>query len=132
MKLGSETGSAEPWQFRATVYFVSAALVAMSALQITRSEPFNVAAGALLLIAAVGLLRRVRWGRRMSAFFMWLLLAVAIGDMLPARIEADQALGREPATSSQLVAQLILLCSVALGSLHFLGRYKARYRPDWW
>ena len=123
---------AEPLQFRAPLYLVGAALLLMAAFQITRGAPFNVVVGALLVIAAVGLLRKLHWGRRMSVFFMWLLVAVAIGNVLPARIEADEALGMEPATSSQLVTQLVLLCSVAIGSLHFLGKDKARFRSGWW
>ncbi len=127
-----EATVAEPWQFRAQLALVSAALALMAVFQITRGTPFNVVVGALLLIAAVGLLRKLRWGRRMSVFFMWLLLTFAIGDVLPARMEVDEALGREPATTSQLVAQLALLSSVALGALHFLGREKARFRSRWW
>lgn len=128
----SELTIGEPWQVRATAYLVGATLVVMSVHQFTRGTPFNVALGVVLLIASVGQLKRLRWGRRMAVLFMWLLLVFAIGDILPARIEADEALGRPPATPAQLVTQLILLCSVALGALHFLGRHKARYRPDWW
>jgi hypothetical protein len=127
-----EATVAEPWQFRAQLNLVGAALSLMAVFQITRGTPFNVVVGALLVIAAVGLLRKLRWGRRMSIFFMWLLLAFAIGDVLPARMETDEALSREPTTTSQLVAQLALLSSVALGSLHFLSRGKARFRPRWW
>jgi len=127
-----EPSVAEPLPFRAPLYLVGAALSLMAAFQITRATPFNIVVGGLLVIAAVGLLRKLRWGRRMSIFFMWLLLVFAIGDILPARIEADEALGREPATTSQLVAQLVVLCCVALGSLHFLGKGKARFRPGWW
>ncbi len=125
-------GEAEPLQFRAPLYLVSATLSLMGVFQITRGTPFNGVVGALLVIAAVGLLRKLRWGRRMSVVFMWLLVVVAIGDVLPARIEADEALGREPATTAELVTELVLLCSVALGSLHFLGKGKTRFRSGWW
>ena len=123
---------AEPLQFRVPLYLVSAALSLMAVFQFPRGTPFNGVVGGLLVIAAVGLLRKLHWGRRMSIFFMWLLVAFAIGDILPARIEADEALGSESATTSRLVTQLVVLCSVALGSLHFLAKVKARFRPGWW
>ena len=94
--------------------------------------PFNGVVGVLLVIAAVGLLRKLRWARRMSVIFMWLLLVFAIGNVLPARTEGDAALGTQPATTAYLVTELVLLCSAALASLHFLHRNKTRFRSDWW
>jgi hypothetical protein len=47
-------------------------------------------------------------------------------------VEADQALGTPPATTAELWIQLIVMCGAALASLHFLGRHKERFRPEWW
>ena len=126
------TTVAEPLQFRVQLYLVTAALSLMSVFQIARGAPFNAVVGVLLAIAAVGLLRKLHWGHSMSVIFMWLLLFVAIGNILPARIEADEALGTAPATTAELVTQLVLLCSAALGSLHFLSKNKTRFRSAWW
>jgi hypothetical protein len=118
--------------YRWTRYLVAAVLVALAAHQVTRAQPFNVIVGVLLVAGAVGLLRGVRWGRRFAVAFLWLLLLAALGDVLPARIEADQALGGPPATSAELWTQLIALGSVALASLHFLGKHKGLFRAEWW
>ena len=122
----------EPRQFRATNYFVAAVLAAMAVHQIAYGSPFNVSLGILLLLGAAGVLRALRWGRRMAVLFMWLLVVYAIGGVLPARIEVDEAQGRPPPSSMELIVQLVLLSSAALGSLHLLGRHKARYRAAWW
>ena len=76
---------------RLMIYFVALALLAMALHQATREQPFNWVVAALLALAAAGVLRGVRWGRRMALGFMWLLLVFAIGDVLPARIEVDEA-----------------------------------------
>jgi len=107
-------------------------LLIMGAFQITLNAPFNIIVGSLMVISAVGLLRKLRWGRRMSVAFMWLLLFFAIGDILPARAEIDESLGRPPATTFELVMELLVLCSVALASLHFLGKEKTRFRSGRW
>jgi len=120
------------WQFRVPLFLVVAVLSLMGVFEITRGTPFNMIVGALLLIAAGGLLRKLNWGRKLTVFFMWLLVVFAIGDVLPARIEADEAMGREPATTAELVTQLVLLCGLALASLHFLGKTKDRFRAGWW
>jgi uncharacterized membrane protein YoaK (UPF0700 family) len=123
---------AEPRQFRAANYFVGAVLVVMAVHQVSYGSPFNVSLAILLLLSAAGLLRTVRWGRRMAVLFMWLLVVYAIGGVLPARIEVDEAQARAPLSSTQLIVELVLMSGVALGSLHLLGRHKARYRAAWW
>lgn len=122
----------EPRQFRAANYFVGAVLAVMAFHQLSYGSPFNVSLGILLLLGAAGVVRALRWGRRMAVLFMWLLVVYAIGGVLPARIEVDEARGRGPRSSTELIVELVLLSSVALGSLHLLGRHKARYRAAWW
>lgn len=128
MSDSEQTVVTEPWQFQATIYFVSAVQVAMAIYEISLGTEFTWAVGVVLLASTVGLIRRLRWGHAMSVVMMWLLLVVAVGSILPARIEGDEALGVESPTVATLVTQLIVMCSVALGSLHFLSKYKDRFR----
>lgn len=122
----------EPWPFRATIYFVSAVLVFMAIYEISRGTEFTVFAGVVMLASAAGLIRRLRWGRAMSVIIMWLLLIFAIGSILPARIEGDDALGVESPSAEMLIVQLVVLCSVAIASLHFLSKFKDRFRSGTW
>lgn len=117
---------------RLMMCFVALALLAFSLHQATRDQLFNWVVAALMALAAIGVLRGVRWGRRMALVFMWLLLLAAIGDVLPARIEADQALGAPAATPGELWTELIVLSAVALASLHILATCESRFRAEWW
>ena len=116
---------------RIALFAIGGLLALMAAFELTRGPAFNIVVGLLLLAAAVGLLRRRQWGRRATIVFMWLLLVFAVGDSLPARIEADEALGREPATATELIIRLAVLCAAALASLHFLQSRKAHFRTGW-
>ena len=132
MSNSEQTVVAEPWQFRATIYFVSAVQVMAAVYEITRGTEFTLAVGVVILACTIGLMRKLHWGRVTSVVIMWLLLVFAIGSILPARIEGDEALGVESPSASMLVTQLIVLCSMALGSLHFLAKHKTRFRSGSW
>ena len=117
------------WKSRAAILFVALVLGAMAVHQWTVGNTFITI---LPLAAIAGLLRSVRWGRRLAAVLMWLLLLFAIGNVLPARIEVDEALGLAPATPAELWTQLAVMAGAALASLHILGVQKARFRAAWW
>ncbi len=131
MSTTDQSPAVETPQFRMTIFFVCAVQVLAVIYEIWQGTPFTLAVAVLLLIATVGLFRKVRWGRRMSTAFLWLLMGVAIGLILPARMEGDMAMGVESPTMLVAAAQFIVLCGVAIVSLHFLGKYKSLFRPDW-
>ena len=81
-------------------------------------------------LAIMGLVRRVRWGRRSAAVLLWLLLLVGVGLMLP-QGEGDQLTGSKPRPLEDALSEAFACIAAALLGLHLLGRYKNVFRPDW-
>ena len=121
----------ETRQLRVTIIFVCVVQVLASMYEMSRGNVVTISIAALTLVAAFGLYRRLRWGHLMSTGFLWLLLLIGIGLMLPARLEGDAITGGE--SPSVLIAgmQAAAICGTALILLHFLGKHKSSFRMEW-
>ena len=80
--------------------------------------------------AIVGIVRRLRWGRRMALVFGWFSLFVGFGLMLPVE-KGVEIPGHVPLPVEVVVAQAIVVCSMALVCIHLLGVYKRSFRAGW-
>lgn len=104
----------------------------MAALyELTRGAAFPLAVGIVLLAGAVGVYRRLRWGRVLAIITMWFLLLFAVGSIFPETVDAGRAPGVALPSAEVLGAQLVILSCLALASLHVLSRHKARFRSGW-
>lgn len=111
--------------------FLCIGQVLFAIYEIWMGSAFTITVAMLLVIQTLGLYRRLRWGHRLSTFFLWFLMVIGIGLMLPARFEGVDMMGEAP--PSMLVAgmQALAVCGTALISLHVLGKHKSLFRPDW-
>ena len=81
-------------------------------------------------LAIAGLLRRVRWGRRLAVALLWLLLLGGVGSVFP-QGEYDEITGSSPRPIEVTVALFVACVAFALLGLHLLGRYNKEFRADW-
>lgn len=91
----------------------------------------NVVLATAFLLGAIGLYRRVRWGRIISLVFVWGVVLVSFGAMAPFRVGDDLAAGIEPPSVTVLAIQLALASCYALWCAHILGKYKTQFRHAW-
>ena len=131
MSTSDHSSTNETQLFRITIFFVCIVQVLASIYEIWRGTAFTITVGVLVLIATLGLYRRLRWGHRMSTVFLWLLMVVGVGLMLPVRIEGDAMMGAESPSVLLAAAQAVAICGAAIISLHFLGKHKSLFRSDW-
>jgi hypothetical protein len=89
--------------------------------------------GLTVVLAIVGVIRGVKWGRRLAvAACILLLIVFGVGSVLPARMEGAQMTGTEAPELGRAVVEFVAVVVIALASLHILGRYKQRFRKAWW
>ena len=81
-------------------------------------------------LAILGLVRRVRWGRRLSLVLGWLALVTGFALMFPAE-KGMEVPGEAPIPVEVVVAEAIVVCSMALVCLHLLGAYRKSFRAAW-
>jgi hypothetical protein len=124
----------ESRELRYTVSAVAIMQTAAAAHQIYvafSGRLINSILAAILLAGAVGLLRRVRWGRWTAMLFLWTAIVVSFGALSPFHAGDFIAAGLEPPSLVILGAQFLGVCIVALACLHILGRHKQRFRSAW-
>lgn len=81
-------------------------------------------------LAIAGVVRRVRWGRRLALVLLWLLLLIGVGQMLPSS-ESDEITGSKPQPLEVVLTKSAIFSSIALLGLHLLGRYAKEFRSSW-
>jgi len=129
MSTPEESPTNETRQFQLMISFVCIVQVIAAIYEIWKGTEPTITIATFALIATGGLYRRLRWGRRMSTVFLWLMVATGIGLMLPTQIEGDAMMA---ATSlPMLIAAALGICGAAIISLYFLGKHKSSFRPDW-
>ena len=102
--------------------FASVAALAISAGNWVFAIPFA--------LAIVGIVRRVRWARRLSLVLGWIALFTGFGLMLPVE-KGMEVPGEVPIPLEVVVAEAIVVCSLALACIHLLGVYKKAFRAGW-
>jgi hypothetical protein len=115
----------------AAVAFLMGAAALHQGYVAVAGEPFNAAVAVILIAGAVGLVRKVRWGRRVAVLFLWVAILAAFGSLSPFMAGDLMAQGVEPPSVPALVLRLAGVCAVALAGLHYLGKHKVRFRAAW-
>jgi hypothetical protein len=123
---------AQESRYRLARGLVCAVLACFAAYEFYLRTEATIFFGAIFTLAIVGLVRGVRWGRRLAVASSLLMLVVGIGAVLPARITESGLTGKEAPSTEVAVAQFIAIVVIALACLHVLGLYKDRFRKDWW
>lgn len=121
-------------ELRGTVRVVASLMAAATAHQVyvaLNGRMINAAIATLLAIGIVGLMRRVRWGRRIAVAFLWGTVLVGFGALSPFNAGDLMAEGIEPPSLLTLGLRFAGLCAVALTGLHYLGKHKSMFRPVW-
>jgi len=121
-------------EFRYTVLVVIVLTAFAATHQIYTSldgRPFNAAVGVLLIVGAVGMARKVRWGRRIAVAFLWGSIFVSFGRLAPFSAGDLMAEGIEPPSLLTLALQFAGVCIIALMCLHYLGKHKIHFRSAW-
>jgi len=121
-------------ELRWTILVVASLMAAASAHQVyvaLNGRMINAAIATLLAIGIVGIMRKVRWGRRIAVAFLWVLILVGFGALSPFNAGDLMAEGIEPPSLLTLGLRFAGICAVALTGLHYLGKHKAMFRPVW-
>ena len=110
--------------------FVCLVLAGLAAFLASRGNWVAWIFAALLVLAIVGLVRRVRWGRRLALGMCWLMILVGFGSVLPP--ERVDGVAPPPIIAIEYaVTQMVVLCLVGLLCLHLLGRHRKAFRDTW-
>ena len=124
----------QPMLLRAAVSVLLATQLIASTHQIVvaaSGQVVNAVVACSILFGAVGLYRRVCWGRFISLVFVWGVALAALGSINPFRAVDDLAAGLEPPSIIVLVAQLALVFCYALWCGHVLNKYRSQFRGAW-
>ena len=123
-----------PAEFRYTVRVVAVLMAAAALHQVyiaMGGRLVNACVAAILIAGVVGIMRSLRWGRRIAVVFLWGSIIIAFGLLSPFRAGDLLAEGIEPPSLTVLALQFAVISTIALGCLHFLGKHKRRFRPAW-
>lgn len=126
--------SSEPLSLRATVGVLLLAQTMEVAHQLwvaSSGRVFNAALAVTLLLVAIGLYKRLHWGRTGSVVFLWGIILLEFGSMSPFRVIDDMAAGIEPPSVIVLATRFFVACCFSLSCMHFLGKHKEKFRAAW-
>ena len=135
VNLHASVDATEPKSLSITVWILvvaqmSAVLQQLWAVSI-HGDTFNAIVAFILFLGAIGVYRRVRWGRRVALAFLWLIIFVTIGAISPFRAMDSVRAGIEPPSVVILVTLLLAASIFSLSCIHILGKNKERFRPRW-
>ena len=128
MPISDQISSLESRQFRITMGVVCIAHVLLVIYAIWKGD---IAVAVFFAIQALGLYRRVRWAYRMFTCFLWFSMVAGISLMMPARFEGVNMADVEPPSIIMIGTQALVICGIALISLHFFGKCKSLFQPKW-
>jgi len=83
----------------------------------------------ILVIALVGILRGVRWGRRLGLFVFWMVLLSGLVMVMPP--EKVDGYTPEMVPIGTAIVRAAVLALLGLTCLHLLGRYRRSFRAEW-
>lgn len=122
-----------PRLLRFTVWFVAliqlAEVVHQGKLAAAKGYLFNGVVAVICAVGVVGLLRRLRWGRRIAVVFLWSRIFVSQGALSPPFDLTVEEM--EKISLLFLSLRFAGICVVAVACLHVLGRFKEYFRATW-
>ena len=115
--------------FKLSIGFVCLVFAAIAAYGVMAGNVVSWTLAILCALVIVGLVRRVRWGRRWAVGLQWFLLFLGFALVMPP--EAGVPVKQPFPPLETAVLRMVVVCGVALLCLHLLGRHKKAFRDAW-